>query len=71
MLAMGVIVYSPMQMMFWYDKPSDWNGEEEIEFWEQIPVTWDESIGISGEIGEVVQDELTPVTENLIRRRLN
>ena len=52
MLAMGVIVYSPMQMMFWYDKPSDWHGEEEIEFWEKIPVTWDESIGISGEIGE-------------------
>ncbi|MBD0384064.1 glycoside hydrolase family 97 protein [Paenibacillus sedimenti] len=52
MLAMGVIVYSPMQMMFWYDKPSDWNGEREIEFWEKLPVVWDESIGISGEIGE-------------------
>jgi alpha-glucosidase len=52
MLAMGVIVYSPMQMMFWYDKPSDWNGEKEIEFWEKLPVTWDESVGISGEIGE-------------------
>lgn len=52
MLAMGVIVYSPMQMMFWYDKPSDWNGEEETEFWGDLPVTWDESIGISGEIGE-------------------
>jgi alpha-glucosidase len=52
MLAMGVIVYSPMQMMFWYDKPSDWNGEQEIEFWGNLPVVWDESIGISGEIGE-------------------
>ncbi|WP_199615832.1 glycoside hydrolase family 97 protein [Paenibacillus alkalitolerans] len=52
MLAMGVIVYSPMQMMFWYDKPSDWKGEQEIRFWEKLPVIWDESIGISGEIGE-------------------
>lgn len=52
MLAMGVIVYSPMQMMFWYDKPSDWNGEPEIEFWEKLPVTWDETVGIAGEIGE-------------------
>jgi hypothetical protein len=48
----GVIMYSPMQMMFWYDKPSDWNGEKEIEFWEKLPVTWDESVGISGEIGK-------------------
>ncbi|MGG6312363.1 glycoside hydrolase family 97 catalytic domain-containing protein [Paenibacillus macerans] len=54
MLAMGVIVYSPMQMMFWYDKPSDWNGEPEIEFWEKLPVAWDETVGIAGEIGEYV-----------------
>ncbi|WP_188177847.1 hypothetical protein [Paenibacillus sedimenti] len=43
MLAMGVIVYSLMQMMFWYDKPSDWKGEQVVRY---------ESIGISGEIGE-------------------
>lgn len=54
MLAMGVIVYSPMQMMFWYDKPSDWSGEPEIEFWEQLPFTWDETVGLAGEIGEYV-----------------
>ncbi|MDQ0897548.1 hypothetical protein [Paenibacillus sp. V4I7] len=39
MLARGVIVYSPIQMMFWYDKPSDWKGEQEIEFWEKLPVS--------------------------------
>lgn len=52
MLAMGIVVYSPMQMMFWYDKPSDWRGEPEIEIWEKLPVTWDETVGIAGEIGE-------------------
>ncbi|MDQ0916444.1 hypothetical protein [Paenibacillus sp. V4I5] len=32
-------MYSPIQMMFWYDKPSDWKGEQEIEFWEKLPVS--------------------------------
>jgi hypothetical protein len=34
-LAMSVLSYSPMQWMFWYDKPSDYAGEPEIEFFER------------------------------------
>ena len=52
MLATGVIVYSPMQMMFCMISRLIGMVKQEVEFWRKLPVVWDESIGISGEIGE-------------------
>lgn len=53
-LAMAVIIYSPLQFLFWYDQPSDYQGEPEIAFWESVPTTWDETRVLAGEIGEYV-----------------
>ncbi len=53
-LALGVVNYSPLQTLFWYDKPSDYSGEPEVEFFEKLPVTWDETRVLQGEIGEYI-----------------
>jgi alpha-glucosidase len=48
---MTVLSYSPMQWVFWYDKPSDYAGEPEIEFFERVPVVWDDTKVLHGKIG--------------------
>ncbi len=53
-LALPVIFYAPLQFMYWYDSPSHYRGEEELEFWNAIPTTWDDSRTIDGAIGEYV-----------------
>jgi alpha-glucosidase len=51
-LAMAVVSYSPLQWIFWYDTPSLYNSEPEIEFFHQVPTVWDETKVINGKIGE-------------------
>lgn len=51
-LALAVVYNSPLQTVFWYDSLSDYQGEPEIEFFEQVPTTWDESTVAKGAIGE-------------------
>jgi alpha-glucosidase len=51
-LAMMVLSYSPVQSVFWYDKPSFYNGEPEIKWFEQTPTVWDETHVPLGEIGK-------------------
>lgn len=53
-LAMAAVYYSPLQFMFWYDKPEFYKGEEELEFWKAIPSVWDDSRALDGEIGEYI-----------------
>lgn len=53
-LALPVILYSPLQTLFWYDKPSAYEGEPEIEFFENVPVTWDETRVLQGAPGEYI-----------------
>lgn len=53
-LAMAAVYYSPLTWMFWYDKPSAYHGEREIEFWEKVPTVWDETRALQGEPGEYV-----------------
>jgi alpha-glucosidase len=53
-LAMAAIYYSPIQTLFWYDKPSAYHGEPEIDFFEKVPTTWDETKIIQGEIGQYI-----------------
>ena len=50
-LALSVIFYSPLQFVFWYDKPSDYHGEPEVEFFEHLPTVWDATKVLLGEIG--------------------
>ena len=51
-LAMSVISFSPMQWVFWYDRPSNYHGEPEIEFFQHVPTVWDDTKVINGEIGK-------------------
>jgi alpha-glucosidase len=53
-LALSVIFYSPLQFLFWYDKPSDYQGEPEVEFFEHLPTVWDTTCVVFGEIGKTI-----------------
>lgn len=53
-LAMAAVYYSPLQFMFWYDLPGAYQGEEELQFWREIPTVFDESIALDGEPGEYI-----------------
>lgn len=50
-LGLSVIYYSPLQFVFWYDRPGDYQGEPEVEFFEHIPTVWDTTCVVHGEIG--------------------
>ena len=53
-LAASVVFYSPWQFLFWYDRPSYYQGEPEIEFFEHVPTVWDATRVIHGKIGEYI-----------------
>jgi alpha-glucosidase len=49
---MAVVSFSPLQWIFWYDKPSAYEGEPEVEFFWQVPTVWDETRVLDGRVGE-------------------
>ncbi len=51
-LALTVVYFSPFWSLFWYDRPSYYQGEPEIEFLEKIPTVWDDTKVLFGEPGE-------------------
>jgi alpha-glucosidase len=65
-LAKAVMLYSPWQFLYWYDRPQGSPGRTggagssegyiqdvpELEFFENIPTVWDETRVIEGKIGE-------------------
>lgn len=53
-LALSVLFYSPVETLFWYDKPSDYQGEPEIKFFEDVPTTWDDTRVLQGRIGQYI-----------------
>ena len=53
-LALAVVYYSPIQFLYWYDQPSAYNGEPEIEFFDKVPTVWDETKVLNGEIGKYI-----------------
>jgi alpha-glucosidase len=53
-LALAAIYYSPIQTLYWYDKPAYSNDEPELEFWDKIPVSWDETRVLQGTPGECI-----------------
>ena len=52
-LAMAVVSFSPLQWIFWYDRPGMYQGEPEIEFFQKVPTVWDDTKVINGEIGKI------------------
>jgi len=53
-LALAAIYYSPIQTLYWYDKPAMSKDEPELEFWDNIPTTWDETRMLQGIPGQYV-----------------
>lgn len=53
-LAMAVVYYSPLQFMFWNDRPEDYRGEAELQFWKDVPTVWDDSRALDGRAGEYI-----------------
>lgn len=53
-LALAAIYFSPLQTLYWYDKPSYYHNEPELEFWDKIPASWDETKLLQGAPGEFV-----------------
>ena len=53
-LALPVIYYSPLQWMYWYDKPEDFKNEPELAFWDVLPTTWNDTKILNGEIGKYI-----------------
>lgn len=51
-LALGVIYFSPLQTIYWYDKPEFLKNVPEVEFFKQLPTVWDDTKVLSGKIGE-------------------
>jgi alpha-glucosidase len=50
-LALSTIFFSPWQFIYWYDKPSAYDGDPALDYWKHLPTTWDETRVIQGEIG--------------------
>lgn len=53
-LALSVVFYSPLQFFYWYDQPSAYQGEPEIEFFDKVKSVWDDTKVIDGKVGEFV-----------------
>ena len=53
-LAASLVFYSPLQTIFWYDRPSFYQGEPEIEWFENLQTVWDESRVLDGAPGQNV-----------------
>jgi alpha-glucosidase len=53
-MAFSVICYSPLQFLYWYDKPSDSQDEPELEFFDNVPTVWDDTKVLGGKPGEFV-----------------
>ena len=53
-LALSVVYYSPIQFLYWYDNPSQYQGEPEVEFFDKVKTVWDDTKVLNGEIGEYI-----------------
>lgn len=51
-MAMSVIVYSPLQWIFWYDKPASFHNEPELAWFSHLPTVWNDTRVPAGEIGK-------------------
>lgn len=51
-LALAAIYYSPLQTLYWYDKPEMSQDEPELLFWDRIPTVWDETRVLDGRTGQ-------------------
>jgi len=53
-LALAAVYYSPLQFLYWYDKPSDSRDEPELKFFDDVYTVWDDSKVLQGVPGEYI-----------------
>ena len=53
-LAASLVFYSPLQTIFWYDKPSFYHGESEVEWFENLQTVFDDTKVLNGTPGKNV-----------------
>jgi alpha-glucosidase len=53
-LAASVGFYSPLQFVYWYDRPQQYLGEPETAFLKHIPTVWDDTKVLDGVIGQYI-----------------
>ncbi|MDP4623915.1 MAG: glycoside hydrolase family 97 protein [Akkermansiaceae bacterium] len=53
-LAASIVYYSPIQLIFWYDKPSQFKNEPELDVFKQVPTIWDDTKVLHGEMEKFV-----------------
>jgi len=53
-LALAVVLYSPLQFLYWYDQPGDVQDEPELEFFDHVSTVWDDTKVLDSEIGKYV-----------------
>ncbi len=51
-LAASLVFYSPLQTIFWYDKPSFYHGEPEMEWFEHLQTVFDDTKVLDGAPGK-------------------
>lgn len=51
-LAKAVCIFSPLQFLYWYDRPSNIGNEPELEFFAHVPTVWDETKVLQAKPGE-------------------
>ncbi len=51
-LALPVVIFSPLQTLYWYDFPARIKNVEELEFFDDVPTVWDETRVLDDEMGE-------------------
>lgn len=51
-LAASLVFYSPLQTIFWYDKPSFYHGEPEVEWFENLQTVFDDTRVLDGMPGK-------------------
>ncbi len=53
-LALAAVYYSPLQFIYWYDRPDLYESEPEIAFFDNVKSVWDDTKALDGEIGEFI-----------------
>lgn len=53
-LALSLICFSPLQTLYWYDTPDRSHGEPELEWFDNLEITFDDSRVLSGTPGKSV-----------------
>jgi len=53
-LGTSVVFYSPLQFLYWYDRPQQYQGEPELDFFKHVPAAWDETRVVQGTIGRSI-----------------